>query len=169
MGDAPYKSGDRIVFKDDAKVGTVLSCFNAVGGWRVLANVDGRFVKRDYPATQVEFAPAPQSPPSGDEGEVERIEKIARDLTKALVSLTPGGSEYFVRRFENYYADIEACTRVIRERFESGHRAKIDRVDAERRATTAERERDEARAEVERLKLVLTPSADTKAAYAGEF
>src|SRR5690606_33685421 len=38
--------------------------------------------------------------------------KIARDLTKALVDLTPGGSEYFTRSttLDAYFADIEQCT-----------------------------------------------------------
>lgn len=82
--------------------------------------------------------------------ELERDEAIsrARSLSKALVQLTPGGSEYYTRHGEEYYADIKACHEVIRERFESGHRAKLDRVDERRRAEAAEKERDDALATI---------------------
>jgi hypothetical protein len=63
---------------------------------------------------------------------------LAKKLSNALVQLTPGGSEYYTKVGEDYYADTEACLEVIRDRFASGHQAKIDRVDAERRAEAAE-------------------------------
>ena len=72
------------------------------------------------------------------EAERDAMAKIARDLTKGLVQLTPSGSEYFIRHGDDYYADVEACQRVVRERYASGHQAKINLVDAGRRATKAE-------------------------------
>jgi len=67
--------------------------------------------------------------------------RIAKGLTRAIVGLTPGGSEYFTRGKslpEEYFADADACTRVVRERFERGHQARLDRGEQTRRATTAE-------------------------------
>lgn len=86
------------------------------------------------------------------ERELMETTVIARSLTKALVQLTPGGSEYFTRHGEEYFADIEACHRVIRDRVDSGHRAKLERVDERRRAEEAERALVASQAEVERLK-----------------
>lgn len=70
--------------------------------------------------------------------ERDALAKIARDLTKGLVQLTPSGSEYFTRHGDEYFADIEACQRVVRERYDSGHKAKIELVDARRDLRTAE-------------------------------
>lgn len=76
------------------------------------------------------------------EGERDEAHRHAKALTKALVGLTPGGSEYFTRStlLDDYFADIETCTAVIRERFDSGHKAKLERVDERRRAEAAEAE-----------------------------
>src|SRR5690606_3773740 len=66
--------------------------------------------------------------------------KLAKKASTALVDLTPGGSEYFTHSslLDDYFADTEQCVRVVRGQFESGHHAKIDRVDARRRAEAAE-------------------------------
>lgn len=69
--------------------------------------------------------------------ERDALATIARNLTKGLVQLTPSGSEYFTRHGEEYYADVEACQRVVRDRFATGHRAKIDLVDTRRALSTA--------------------------------
>jgi len=68
-------------------------------------------------------------------GERDEAHKAARALTKALVGLTPGGSEYFTRStvLDDYFADIERCVTVVRERFNSGHQAKIERLGDRRR------------------------------------
>lgn len=43
------------------------------------------------------------------------FKRLAKKLSTALVDLTPGGSEYFTLVGDDYYADIDACVRVIRE------------------------------------------------------
>lgn len=74
------------------------------------------------------------------ERERDAAHQAASKLTKALVGLTPGGSEYFTwcEALDDYFADVDQCVRVIRERFDSGHQAKIERVDERRRAEAAE-------------------------------
>lgn len=50
----------------------------------------------------------------------EKLHTIAKNVSHALMSFTPGGSEYFTRvqigDFEDYYADADACQRRVRER-----------------------------------------------------
>jgi hypothetical protein len=62
---------------------------------------------------------------------IEKLHVIAKNVSHALMSFTPGGSEYFTRvqvgDFEDYYADADACQRRVRERINS----------AEERARTA--------------------------------
>lgn len=49
----PYKEGDKVRFLIDGKEGAVKSCYNAVGGWRILASVIGDN-DRDFLANRVE-------------------------------------------------------------------------------------------------------------------
>lgn len=95
------------------------------------------------------------------ERERDEAHKIARDLTKALVGLTPGGSEYFVRSklLDDYFADTERCVAVVRDRYDSGHRAKIERVDLQRDLTASQ-------AQVERLKDALAIATPILSQYA---
>ena len=92
--------------------------------------------------------------------ERDALAKIARDLTKGLVQLTPSGSEYFTRHGDEYFADIEACQRVVRERYDSGHKAKIELVDARRDLRTAE-------ALVQSMREALEKIADYPSSQAG--
>lgn len=50
----------------------------------------------------------------------EKLHVIAKNVSHALMSFTPGGSEYFTRvkigDFEDYYADADVCQRRVRER-----------------------------------------------------
>lgn len=73
------------------------------------------------------------------ERERDEAQRIARALTKALVGLTPGGSEYFTRStlLDDYFADTERCVTVVRERYDSGHRAKLECVELRRDLTVA--------------------------------
>lgn len=57
------------------------------------------------------------------EAKVEKLHVIAKNVSHALMSFTPGGSEYFTRvqvgDWEDYYADADVCQRRIRERIAS--------------------------------------------------
>lgn len=77
----------------------------------------------------------------------------ARELTKALVGLTPGGSEYFTRNrvLNEYLADTDACVAAVRRRYDDGHQARVDSADARRRADAAESELSTLRAQVAAL------------------
>ncbi len=77
---APYKEGDLVVTDLVDDVLTVQDCFDAVGGWRVIAqgrrdisagNPSGRY---DLSVTSIEpYSPAPTPPPTGDgEGDLGR-------------------------------------------------------------------------------------------------
>ncbi|MBS3648840.1 hypothetical protein KEU06_09500 [Pseudaminobacter sp. 19-2017] len=87
---APYAKGDRVKFLCDGKLATVRQCWNAVGGWRVLAQVDDEHHTphkgmRDFMATGVELAPNVtcdnhRNPPM-------KTEQITVDLGKALQQL----------------------------------------------------------------------------------
>jgi hypothetical protein len=50
----------------------------------------------------------------------EKLHVIAKNVSHALMSFTPGGSEYFTRvtvgEWEDYYADADACQRRVRDR-----------------------------------------------------
>lgn len=67
------------------------------------------------------------------EAELAAIKKIARDLSIALTSLTPGGSEYFRRHGDESYADPQVCTRVIRE-IRASHIERMNQAIAAHRA-----------------------------------
>lgn len=58
--------------------------------------------------------------------------RVATNVSRALTSLTPGGSEYHShsRILDAYFADTEACVAVVRERYASGHKAKLELVGA---------------------------------------
>jgi len=66
----------------------------------------------------------------------ERDEAVAllAKVSRSLTGLTPGGSEYHShsRDLDVYYADTEACERVIRDQFASGHKAKLEAVELRR-------------------------------------
>lgn len=66
--------------------------------------------------------------------ERDEAKAIAKRVSKALTSLTPGGSEYHShsRVLDDYFADTEACVEVVRERFKSGHAAKLEAVELRR-------------------------------------
>lgn len=61
---------------------------------------------------------------------IEKLHVIAKNVSHALMSFTPGGSEYFTRvqvgDFEDYYADADACQRRVRERVTSAEELKRD-------------------------------------------
>lgn len=67
-------------------------------------------------------------------GEVERLEKRAKDQTIALTGLTCGGSEFFVRDGEKFYADIDACVNYVREAKANQHREIVKRVGLQKAA-----------------------------------
>ena len=91
----------------------------------------------------------------------------ALEITRTLTGLTGGGSENFSGKIGDFYkADLPFCAKRIRDREARVHEMVRK---AFREAKDAERERDEARAECERLREALTPSAATKFAYIGEF
>jgi len=56
----------------------------------------------------------------------KRLVEIVGELTRALTGLTPGGSEYFKRWGDIFYADAERCTAVVREQFEAGQRERLE-------------------------------------------
>lgn len=63
--------------------------------------------------------------------------EYTKELVKAVTGLTPGGSEYFIRkRFDHanevYLADIPACVDAIRKRFELAHNTFVGRVKADK-------------------------------------
>lgn len=51
---------------------------------------------------------------------IEKLHVVAKNVSHALMSFTPGGSEYFTRvhidDFEDYYADADVCQKRVRER-----------------------------------------------------
>lgn len=61
---------------------------------------------------------------------IEKLHVIAKNVSHALMSFTPGGSEYFTRvkvgDFEDYYADADVCQRRVRERITSAEEARRD-------------------------------------------
>jgi hypothetical protein len=71
-----------------------------------------------------------------DAGEVEDLRKYAHDLQIALTGLAGGGSENFIRKGEDFRADIPFCVNKVRRRFDED----AERFKAERRARIAERE-----------------------------
>lgn len=52
----------------------------------------------------------------------EKLHVVAKNVSHALMSFTPGGSEYFTRLqvgdWEDYYADADVCQRRVRERID---------------------------------------------------
>lgn len=77
----------------------------------------------------------------------DALVRTARGLTKALVSLTGGGSEFFVRAGDEYFADIPRCIERISESKQKTHANLLEAVArasaAEARTTAAETERDD--------------------------
>lgn len=57
---------------------------------------------------------------------VEKRERQLRELSIALTSLTCGGSEFFTRDGEHYWADPKACVEYARERRTSMTRMMVD-------------------------------------------
>lgn len=61
---------------------------------------------------------------------IERLHVVAKNVSHALMSFTPGGSEYFTRvkvdDFEDYYADADACQRRVRERIDGAEQRARD-------------------------------------------
>jgi hypothetical protein len=70
--------------------------------------------------------------------ERDALHALAKKLGNALMDFTPGGSEYFTKVGEDYYADAEACTRVIRERLAVVPKFARERNAERRRSDTAE-------------------------------
>jgi len=60
--------------------------------------------------------------------------ELVRKLSLALVTLIPGGSEWFSysKELDLYYADTKACEEYVRKRYASGHESKIKVIDLER-------------------------------------
>lgn len=81
---------------------------------------------------------------------------LARRLSDALLEVRPlGGSELFQRVGDEYYADPKACGAAIGQLRSDLHNAKTAEIKAKRRATTAERERDEAMAALRAARKVM--------------
>lgn len=81
--------------------------------------------------------------------ELERHRKEAGD---ALLKLTPGGSEYFVRDGDGYRVDVRACMAIINHKRERAW-------EALKGVVLARRELAEAHAEIETLRKALEPFA----------
>jgi hypothetical protein len=65
----------------------------------------------------------------------ERDQMLAfmKELSNALISVRPlGGSELFVKRFDDYFADPAYCKSAIKHDAEARHEAMLERVRAER-------------------------------------
>lgn len=70
---------------------------------------------------------------------VAGLETALRAHVAALTGLTVGGSEFFGKKLGDIYlADIPYCQEHVRERYASGHAAKIELVDANRGRRAAE-------------------------------
>lgn len=55
----------------------------------------------------------------------QKYRDIIIELSRCLVGMTPGGSEYMKRFDDNlYYADVKICEEVIRNRFETATKKK---------------------------------------------
>ena len=68
----------------------------------------------------------------------DRIRELEADrdaLTKGLTGLTASGSEFFIRKGDDYVADVDACVAWVRRSKEDAHRRAME---ATRRALTAE-------------------------------
>lgn len=61
-------------------------------------------------------------------GDRDQLHDLAKKIGNALMSFTPGGSEYFVKVAGDYYADAEVCQRVIRERLDQHQRLTADAI-----------------------------------------
>lgn len=65
---------------------------------------------------------------------IEKLHVVAKNVSHALMSFTPGGSEYFTRvqvgDFEDYYADADVCQQRVRERITSAEERARDRFRA---------------------------------------
>ena len=87
---------------------------------------------------------------------VKEQQAFMKELTDALRAVRPlGGSELFVKRWGDYYADPVYCKAAIEERTEAYHEAMKDSVrnrkraeEAEARATRLQQERDELEAQL---------------------
>lgn len=75
--------------------------------------------------------------------EREPVHLLAKTLGNKLMSFTPGGSEYFTKVGDDYYADAEACGRIIREKLDALHEARKDRVRLERELASVRAERED--------------------------
>jgi hypothetical protein len=63
------------------------------------------------------------------EAEHERLRKHAKLMSDALLELRPlGGSEMFTRVGEEFYADPDYCTRLIREMRQELHELRVAEV-----------------------------------------
>lgn len=81
--------------------------------------------------------------------EIERRDAFIKELSDALRSIRPlGGSELFVKRFDNYYADPDYCKAAIEQDAEHKHNAMKAYVKERRRALAAESELSTLRARV---------------------
>lgn len=81
--------------------------------------------------------------------EIERRDAFIKELSDALRSIRPlGGSELFVKRFGNYYADPVYCKAAIEQDTEHKHNAMKAYVKERRRADAAESELATLRARV---------------------
>jgi hypothetical protein len=80
--------------------------------------------------------------------EIKRLKEQRREIGTALVAQTVGGSEFYRRDGDDYIADVKACVTYLNEKKDRQHNLIKDSV---RRATTAERERDEARKALEKI------------------
>ena len=83
------------------------------------------------------------------QAEVERLRDDRHKLSVALTSLTPGGSEFFTRRGEDFIADADACVAVVQERRRSHQdammRAMRTATEAQERLQKVEGEREKGR------------------------
>jgi hypothetical protein len=71
--------------------------------------------------------------------EIERRDAFIKELSDALLTVRPlGGSELFVKRFGQYYADPAYCKAAIVERHEQYHNAMKGQVRERNRAEQAE-------------------------------
>jgi len=117
-----------------------------------------RIFNSGYNAGQAEAA----ATIAAKDAEIAVLVAESADLTRALTSLTHGGSEFFTTKGERYVADIKACVDNVRQRI-SYRRDRLIDLMRSGRAKDAEIER--LRAEIARKDEALAPFADDAAQW----
>jgi hypothetical protein len=86
-----------------------------------------------------EYASECQARSETAERRVKEQQAFMKELSDALISVRPlGGSELFVKRFDEYFADPAYCKAAIEERSNDCHEAQKGLIRERRRAETAE-------------------------------